>query len=635
MIDPTLAIHGLAERWVARERVAGERLEVATRSCQAVVAGKLNLALVKATGEIGWRRVLGGKISIGGVAIEPFGGLVAALVEGPRIELMRGAQGEPCGSIKLPESCVSVALSERGERVVVGDRFGTIRYFDASGRTKDTAEVGHPVELIAIAPSGEQVVAASYSGHVTLLNAKHKPERTSYVRAQVERERLDARGERAFALATGEGVLVHSLRTSSMVTIGLDRPVVDADSNMLGDLVVVLAYDMSVAVLDAAARLVWQGDAPPGTIRVRANFDLSRLWFHDREGVLTSFDVLRGAEGARRAASLARGPRKASVHQIDIRPLPAPGGFARVYLDPDPGSARLALVHPSGLVVVLAQRGRELERLEIAGGPREVLFTQRGGLLGVSSAKGVALLDPAQGWRATAALDAPVLGTIHGAAALLAASAQGEISLLAADGARPFAHLDGPASAVVGARTAHGIFAFVALTTGELVALGPLGDELFRIGAGVGEAPLRLAAIGDRVLLGNHSGRLKLVSLRGSVLGEAKTGLPVVSVETVGDGFVVVDSRGEIHRWTHTLDRGEGRQPPPGVFRAVAGPEGPACLVQHDRDSLVIQSWGRRELQRFEVGAGLVDLAGVSHDRWAILTGDALITPKALPPARG
>lgn len=635
MIDPTLAIHGLAERWVARERVAGDRLEIATRSCQAVVAGKLNLALVKATGEIGWRRVLGGRISIGGVAIEPFGGLVAALVEGPRIELMRGAQGEPCGSIKLPESCVSVALSERGERIVVGDRFGTIRYFDSSGKTRDTAEVGHPVELIAVAPSGEQVVAASYSGHVTLLNSKHKPERTSYVRAQVERVWIDGRGERAFVLAAGEGVMVHSLRTSSMVTIGLDRPVVDADSSVLGDLVVVLAHDMSVAVLDAAARLVWQGDAPAGTIRVRANFDLSRLWFHDREGVLTSFDVLRGAEGARRAASQARGPRKASVHEVDIRPLPTPGGFSRIHLDPDPGTARLALVHPGGLVVVLAQGGRELKRIEIAGGPREVLFTQRGGLLGVSSEKGVALLDPMQGWRGTAALDTPVLGTVHGAAALLAVSARGEVSLLAADGARPFARLEGAASAVVGARTAHGVFAFVALASGELVALGPLGDELFRVGSNTGEAPLRLAAIGDRVLIGTQLGRLKLVSLRGSVLGEAKTGLPVVSVETVGDGFVVVDSRGEIHRWTHTLDRGEGRQPPPGVYRAVAGPEGPACLVQHDRESIVIQSWGRRELQRFEVGAGLVDLAGVAHDRWAILTRDTLLMPRARPAARG
>lgn len=635
MIDPTLAIHGLAERWVARERVAGERLEVATRSCQAVVAGKLNLALVKASGEIGWRRVLGGKISIGGVAIEPFGGLVAVLVEGPRVELMRGAQGEPCGSIKLTESCVSVALSERGERIVVGDRFGAIRYYDATGKTKDTAEVGHPVELIAIAPTGEQVVAASYSGHVTLLNAKHKPERNSYVRAQVERVWIDGRGERAFVLATGDGVMVHSLRTSSMVTIGLDRPVVDADSSVLGDQVILLAHDMSVAVLDAAARLVWQGDAPAGTIRVRANFDLSRVWFHDREGVLTSFDVLRGAEGARRAASLTRGPRKASLHDVEVRNVPAPGGFARVHLDPDPGSARLALVHPSGLVVVLAQGGRELKRIEIAGGPREVLFTQRGGLLGVSSEKGVALLDPTQGWRGSAALDTPVLGTAHGVAALLAVSARGEISLLAADGARPFARLDGPASAVVGARTAQGIFAFVALVSGELVALGPLGDELFRIGAAIGEGPLRLAAIGDRVLIGTQSGRLKLVSLRGSVLGEAKTGLPVVSVDTVGDGFVVVDSRGEIHRWTHTLDRGEGRQPPPGVYRAVAGPEGPACLVQHDRESIVIQSWGRRELQRFEVGAGLVDLAGVAHDRWAMLTHDTLLTPKPRSPARG
>lgn len=633
MLDPTTAIHGLAERWVARERVQGELLEIALRSGQALIAGRLNLALVKTTGEIGWRRVLGGRASILAAAIEPFGGLVAAIVEGARLELMRGALGESSGSVKLPEGCCSVALSERAERIVVGDRFGAVRYLDASGRTKDTVQIGHPAELLGVAPSGEAVIAASNSGHVTLLNAKHKPERTSYVRAQLTRAWVDARGERGFVLAAGEGVMVHSLRTSSMVTIGLDRAVADADSSALGDQVVVLAHDLSLAVLDAAARLVWRGEAPTGAMRMRANFDLSRLWFHDREGVLTSYDVLRGAEGARRAASLTRGPRQAHAHEIESRALPQPGRFERVFLDPDPATARIALADPSGLIVVLAQGGRELKRVQIAGGARTVLFTERGGLLGVASERGVALLDPIQGWRASAAANAPMLSVVHGAPALLAASADGEIQLLEPDGARPLAKLGCALGALVGVRSAHGTFVIVALESGEIVALDPVGAEMFRVPAMSGEAPLRLAAVGDRVLVGTQTGRLKLVSVRGSLLGEAKVGLPIVSVAAVGDGFVVVDSRGEIHRWTHTLDRGEGRQPPAGIYRAAVGPEGPACLVQHERESLIVQSWGRRELKRFEVGADLVDLAATSHDRWALLTRDALVTP-ATPPQR-
>ncbi len=635
MLDPTTAIHGLAERWVAHERVQGDRLEIALRSGQALLAGRLSTALVKSSGDIGWRRVLGGRSTILAVGIDPLGGLVATLVEGGRLELARGALGESAGSVKIPEGCCSVALSERGERIVVGDRFGTIRYLDGSGKSKDTVQIDHPADLIGVASSGEAVIAASNSGHVTVLNAKHRPERASYVRAELTRAWMDARGERGFVLSAGEGVMVHSLRTTSMVTIGLDRPVADADSSALGDQVVVLAHDGSVAVLDAAARMVWRGEAPEGAIRMRANFDLSKLWFHDREGVLACYDVLRGADGARRAAALARGPKQAMAHEIDVRPLPPPATFQHVFLDPDPATARIALSDPSGRVVVLAQGGRELKRVQIAGGTRAVLFTERGGLLGVASARGVALLDPLHGWRASAALDAPQMGLVQGAPALLAASEAGEIQLLEPDGAHLLAKLGIAPASLVGVRSAHGTFAIAALASGEIVALDPVGAEMFRVPAMTSEAPLKLAAIGDRVLVGTQTGRLKLVSVRGSLLAEAKVGLPVVSVAAVGDGFVVVDSRGELHRWTHTLDRGEGRQPPPGIFRAAAGPEGPACLVQHERESLIVQSWGRRELQRFEVGAELVDLAAVSHDRWALLKRDSLVTPAAPPRGRG
>ncbi len=343
MLDPTTAIHGLAERWVARERVQGELLEIALRSGQALIAGRLNLALVKTTGEIGWRRVLGGRASILAAAIEPFGGLVAAIVEGARLELMRGALGESSGSVKLPEGCCSVALSERAERIVVGDRFGAVRYLDASGRTKDTVQIGHPAELLGVAPSGEAVIAASNSGHVTLLNAKHKPERTSYVRAQLTRAWVDARGERGFVLAAGEGVMVHSLRTSSMVTIGLDRAVADADSSALGDQVVVLAHDLSLAVLDAAARLVWRGEAPTGAVwketadyandigeaftlneyfATRPEMMLGRMrlsgrMYRDNEPTLESdkrdLGEALAQAAARRTAHLSRGRRRLSV----------------------------------------------------------------------------------------------------------------------------------------------------------------------------------------------------------------------------------------------------------------------------------------------------------------------------------
>ncbi len=633
MVDPSSAVHGLAERWVAHERVPGERLEVAARAGQSLVIARLNLAVVGAGGEVAWRRVLGGRSAIATAAIDAQGGHVAALVEGQRLELMRGAHGESIVSIKIPDGCTAVAIADRGERLAVGDRMGMLRLIDASGRARSTIDVGHPIDFLALAPSGETAVAASATGHVTLVGAKRKPERTAYVRAQISRVWMDARGERAFVLASGEGVMVHPFRTSSMTTLGLDRAVLDADSNLAGDTVILLAHDGSVVVLDAAARLIWKGDAPEGAQRIRANHDLSRVWFHDNEGVLRMYDLLRGTEGARRAATLARGPRRAYAHEVDRRALPAPGNFERVHLDPDPATGRIALTHSDGLVVLLAQGGRELKRVRVSGAMRALLFTDRGGLLVVASDRGVALLDPLQGWRASVGIEAPVVGVVHGTSAVLAAGQDGSVALLQSDGAHAIAKLGAPVTAVTGTRTLHGNFGFAALASGEVVGLGPDGGQMFRIPAASGDAPVRLAAIGDRVLLGTAAGRLKLVSMRGASLGEAKVGLPVMSVSAIGDGFVVVDSRGEIHRWTHTLDRGEGRQAPHGTFRPAVGPEGPACLVQYDREAVVVQSWGRRELARFDVNEPIVDLAASSFERWALLTPGVLITPVP-PPAR-
>lgn len=635
---PALAreVHGLRERWAWPGAAGAVELHAAALAGWVLALDERNLARLGDGGLPVWSRPAGRNVS--GVHVACDGARVAVLDERGVVTLLAGDTGERLGQLEASEAATSVAVSAGGARVWIGDRFGALKILDARGRVLREIQVGHPIDFLAMASEVEVGVVASRRGHVTSVDPGRDGVQRTFLRSDLQRVWVEEDGGRALLVVPADGVLAWDFGMGSMETYALDRAVRDAASDAPGDRIVALTFDDRLVVLDGAARVLWQCDAPPGSLRVRMSGDGERVWCADSTGAVRELEVLDRVDAGRPVLDLSAAAPLAAVaepSEVEVSAEPEPGGFRRVRIDPAGGS--LLLIHPDGRVAIRpASRNAWIvtEPGSSGGVTGDVVVADDGSTVGLALDQGVRRVRVADGRTRTVAIPAPRLATVPGGGDLLVATPHGELWLLSDERQERMAvDLDGM-SHFVAVSSGDGWSVWWSRSDGAVSRLDHGGAGAVTVASG-GELtpPVRLVSTRARVLVVDAAGQIRWSTGDGRETTRASLATPIVNIERVGDGFAALtDVFGNLHLAvadggvTGTLGRQDG------VLRAGLDPQGDPWLLRVHRQLLICQSWDGTIRARARVAGTPLDLASGPSGAWALLTTSGLFAHGLVQP---
>ncbi len=635
--SPALAreVHGLRERWAWPGAAGVVELHAAALAGWVLARDERNLTRLGDGGSPVWSRPAGRNVSSVHVACD--GARVAVLDERGAVTLLAGETGERLGQLEASDAATSVAVAAGGARVWIGDRFGVLRILDARGRVLRDIRVGHPIDFLAMASEVEVGVVASRRGHVTSVDPGRDGVHRTFLRSDLQRVWVEEDGERALLVVPADGVLAWDFGMGSMETYALDRAVRDAASDAPGDRIVALTFDDRIVVLDGSARVLWQCDAPPGSLRIRMSGDGDRVWCADSAGAVRELEVLDRADAERPVLDLSTSaPPAAAVEpsEVEVAAEPEPGGFRRVRIDPAGGA--LLLIHPDGRVAIRpASRNAWIVTEPGAGGVTgDVVVTDDGSTVGLALDQGVRRVRVADGQTRNVAIPAPRLARVPGGGDLLVATPHGELWLLSDEREERMAvGLDG-LSHFVAVSTGHGWSVWWSSSDGAVSRLDHRGAGVVTVASPMElTPPVRLVATRARVLMVDAAGQVRWSTGDGRETMRASLAMPIVNVERVGDGFAALtDVFGNVHLAvadggvTGTLARQDG------VLRAGLDPQGDPWLLRVHRQLLICQTWDGTIRARARVAGTPLDLASGPSGAWALLTTSGLFAHGLVQP---
>ncbi len=616
-------VGGIREAWVWECGSTVTELHVAVFAATVVVRHGQGITCLGPDGDVLWTRAV--EPGTSGVHVAPDGAVVALLSASGVLTTLAGASGERLAHIDVGPATSAVTVAVGGARIWVADRFGAVRAIDAQGQVLRSANVEHPVDFLAAASETEVTIAASRRGHLSAIDESAERVRRTFIRSDVARAWIEEDGERALVLSPVDGVLAWDLDGGSLETYAVDRALRDAAADAAGDRLVAATFDDRLVLLDSGARVLWQCDAPMGTTQVRMSADARRIWCLAGNGSIHQLAVLDRGATERRALDLAAAPAMPPVAEAPTPiPEPAPGGFRHVRIA---SAARaIVLLHPEGRVAVSGARGTDWRVTPaLGGGVGECVTTADGSALGVIVDRGIGWVRCANGEARVVPCFATHLAALPGGAELLAATPQGELVIVSeANQRRLPVDVTGLAQLAVAARGESWRLWWVR-RDGAVTRVAPDASS-HRHGESEGlVAPVRLVALGERVLLIDAAGAFSWLEADGDPLGHGTVAVPVVSAERAGPSAVAVADRlGNVHLLT--LDGGVAGilARPQGLLRAGCDAGGVPWLLRAHRQLLICQGWDGSLRGQFRVIGTPVDLAADESGGFALLTSAGL-----------
>ncbi|MFN7950275.1 MAG: hypothetical protein U0610_00970 [bacterium] len=625
-------VGGIREAWVWASGEAATELHVAAFAGSVVARHGHGITCLGPDGGERWARATDPGTSC--VHVAPDGALVALLADSGVLTLLAGATGERLAQVDVGAATSAVTVTVGGARIWIADRFGQVTVLDGRGRELRRVSVEHPVDFLAVASETEVAVAASRRGHLSSIDEAGERVRRSFVRSDVARAWIEEDGERALIVAPAEGVLAWDLSGGSLETYALDRALRDAAADAPGDRLAAVTFDDRLVLLDAAARVLWQCNAPPGTSQVRMSADARQLWCLAGTGAIHQLEVLdRGATERRVVdldAAVATTPPLESPTPV---PEPAPGGFRQVRIVPK--ARALVLLHPEGRVAVGAAQGTQWRVTQAFGsGVGDCVSTGEGSALAMIVDRGVVRVSLADGAARVAPCLASRLAAVPNGPELLAATTQGELWLVDEVRERRIpVDVTGLAHLAVVAHGGSwqtwwtrrdGAVQRVALD-GSAHSIGELDDLV---------APVRLVALDEQVLLVDAGGAFRWLDPLGDELGRGTIAVPVVSAERAGPGAVAVADRlGNVHLVSAGAGVAGVLARPQGLLRVGCDAEGTPWLLRAHRQLLICQGWDGSLRAQHRFSGTPIDLAGDERGGWALLTAAGLFAHGLEPTA--
>ena len=618
-------VSGLRVRWQTPTGVRSGTWCTAFREGTSILVGDGELVAVDAEGVPAWSRPLDAGTQT--AAISPDGKLVALLTDWAVI-LRSARTGDELRRFRVQHGAISIAVTDDADRIGVGDRFGRVNLFDRDGLDRGGFKVPHPAELLALASDTEIGATASRGGQLSILRPSLGEVLTVVLRKTVDRLRMEEDGERAIAVLRGEGPVALDLATRTLDSYALDRPVLDADPDAPGDLLALLGEDGRLVILDGTARILWQGDAPTGAREVRMDQDATRVWCRDDQGQLTCLRALDAEQVEERALDLLGAAPGTPTPPVEspaavVLPHPPPGGFRRL-LAAD-GFGAYALHHADGILVLLDGALVERGRWRGPEGVGSAAFAGDGSFVALAGEREAAIAVPGRTELVRTPTVATTLWPLPGSRIALAASWDGDLRRVGPDGLEPLARLGKPPTQLAARGLGDDDLAItVAHPDGTVIALDGRGEPRFRIPRSRTEPPLQLAMAGDRILIAEASGRMRLLDLGGETLAERTAGVPAQDVVGVGDRFVVVDRLGDLHLYGPRLEPIGSRPAPRGLHRVLAHDSGETRIALLHRRSLTLETWDGEARGRWELDGTPLGLAASTDGAWVALTTTAI-----------
>lgn len=622
-------VRGLRESWRWTGAAGAVELHAAALADCVLIRDDNQFVRLAPDGSLCWSRPAGRTVACVHFACD--GARVAALGERGVVTLLSGENGDRLAQLTTSDAATTVAVAAGGARVWIGDRFGRLAIFDGRARLLREIRVGHPIDFVALASEADVGVVASRRGHVSSVDPVRGETHRTFLRADLHRLWVEEDGERALLVVPADGVLAWNVALGSMETYALDRAIRDAASDAAGDRLAALTFDDRLVVLDGAARVLWQCDAPVGSNRIRMSGDGDRVWCADSAGTVRQLEILDQADADRPVLDLSarlHPPADVDASQAEITTEPEPGGFRRLLIDRR--GTVLVLIHPDGRAAIQRESSNPWLVTAPGGtGTGDAVIADDGSAVALALDRGVRRIRTSDGSTRDFAIPSPRLGRVPNGGDIVATTPHGEVWLVSDEREdRIAADLAGLADfSTSSSGEGSWIFWWSGLD-GTVSRLDPRTAERVQVASQAElTPPVRLVAMQDRVLIVDASGQLRWFTADGRETARASLSVPIVHAERAGDGAAALtDLLGDVH--LAVVDRGVAGTlaRPDGILRAGIDPQGEPWLLRVHRRLLLCQSWDGSIHARTRVAGTPLDLASGPAGAWAVLTTAGLFS---------